>query len=114
MKPPEQVFVGHVAYDVDYDTGRCEDAGANGLSSGDRATITLRDDHPPQTQRMVMLHELLHQCLYVAGFSLEDISGVPAHECEKVEEAVIRSMAGPLLGVLRDNAALIKFLVADA
>lgn len=100
--PPARLRVGHAMFDVREDRSRCVEESVNGYTHGDSRAIILDPGLHPDAARQVLLHELLHACLYVSGAkALEDDE----------EERVVAALTGPLLGALRDNPALAAFLL---
>lgn len=56
----------------------------------------------PVLEREVMLHELLHACLMATSIDWP----------EKREEAFVQAMSPVLLKALRDNPALVRYLLS--
>lgn len=67
MKLPRRLRIGHLTYRVRVNRSRCEAADGEAVSSGNEARIYLRGDRPAQVTAEALLHEVLHQCLFVAG-----------------------------------------------
>lgn len=106
---PARLRIGHATYTVTVDNRRCEDDHVCGQSSGNYHEILIRDSYPHQSVADTLLHEVLHQCLFIVG-----AANLADHlkEGEDVEERTIMAMSGALLGALRDNPQLVAFLLA--
>lgn len=100
-KLPTTLRIGHLTYTVKADRKNTDKDGLLGVSFGDTQEILLNTELPPDTAAATLLHEVLHQCLYVAGQRIPD----------KIEEPIVRAMAGPLLAALRDNQDLTAYLL---
>lgn len=79
-----------------------------GFSNGSTQKIALREDNPPDYQAETLLHEILHQCLRVAGVDPDQDAKAGLAD---VEERAIGATAALLLGVLRDNPGLVAYLL---
>lgn len=101
---PRRLRIGHLAYRVRVDRQRCEDEESEAVSSGNLAQILVRGDRPHLCEAESLLHEVLHQALFVAGVDNRDDARVE-------EERLVRAMTGPLLGALRDNPDLVAYLL---
>jgi hypothetical protein len=106
VKPPRRLRIGHLTYKVRVDRQRCEAEDAEAISSGNEARIILRGDRPHDANADALLHEILHQCLFVAGIDVNQLEGG-----QPQEERLVRAMSGPLYAALRDNPALVAYLV---
>lgn len=102
MRLPRSVRVGPHRYQLVVDRhGVLEDTGGcHGSTVTRRLTIAIDGSLEGTAAGEVLLHELLHACL--AGHTMDD----------ELEEAVVNAAAGPLLGVLRDNPAIVSALLA--
>jgi hypothetical protein len=103
---PTTIRIGHLVYLVS--TGpevneRLQDNGEAGRSNGNMVRIEVRDDFPRVTTRETLLHEVLHQCLFVAGKELPT----------ELEEPIVRAMSMVLFGVLRDNPEFVQYLIKE-
>jgi hypothetical protein len=107
---PTSLRIGHARYAVKVDNDRCADGGLFGESHSARLEIRMDVSYPHTVVADTLLHEVMHQCLAVAGASRLDEH---LKEGENVEERLILAMSGPLLGALRDNPQLVAFLLAD-
>lgn len=101
---PKRIRIGHLRYRVRVDRQRCEDESSEALSSGNLAEIVVRGDRPHGSGADSLLHEVLHQALFVSG---ADLRG----DDSEVEERLVRAMTGPLLAALRDNPDLTAYLL---
>lgn len=77
-----------------------------GYSTPVNCVIVIREDLPPDSESDTLLHEILHQCLAVSGCEPNLLSKI-----SDIEERVVVAMTGPLLGVLRANPAVYKYLI---
>lgn len=102
---PAIVTVGPYRYDIVEDDGRIADEGANGKHYPDRLTIVYSTDPHPAKLQEVILHELMHALLTMAGLD-QDLD-------EDHTEAVARRVTPWLLDVLRSNPDLVAYLVDD-
>jgi hypothetical protein len=105
MRPPRRLRIGHLTYRVRVARARCEADDVEAVSSGDEARIYLRGDRTVEGNAAALLHEVAHQCLFVAGANAVDDEG------QAVEERLVRAMTGPLLAALRDNPDLVAYLM---
>lgn len=107
---PTSLRIGHARYTVKVDNRRCEEHQVCGQSTGNYHEIVMRDDYPHQSVADTLLHEVLHQCLFIVG-----ATNLADHlkDGENVEERTILALSGSLLGALRDNPELVAFLLAD-
>ena len=103
---PKKVRIGHATYEVacnrEMDQSLVED-GLAGKSNGNLLKIAVRSNFPPATQAETLLHEILHQCLFVTGLELDT----------QDEEKVIRPLSMALFGVLRNNPRLVTYLTSQ-
>ncbi|MER7707238.1 hypothetical protein ABTX81_30595 [Kitasatospora sp. NPDC097605] len=110
---PARLRIGHLTYTVLLDTAVVDEASVrgqvalHGFSSSGEQRIGVRADLPSDREAEVVLHEVLHQCLRVAGV---DPDADAAAGLKDVEERAVNSIAGVLLAVLRDNPALTAYL----
>lgn len=75
-----------------------------GMGDYAKALIAIRPGMAPGPERQTLVHEVLHQILRQSG-----IGGLTAED----EETIIRHLESGLLGVIRDNPELIRYLSAD-
>lgn len=123
---PRKIRVGHLTYSVltnaatirkvsdEADLGDGDEWTA--FSDHDKLIVAINPGNPVDVQRRDVLHELLHCALrysgvwpnsYAATFvKAETDSGYT------VEEFVVTAASAPLLGVLRDNPSLMRWLLA--
>lgn len=122
---PTNVRVGPFDYSILMDAEEIArvsdeaDTGSNGaweaFSDHDALIIGINPKHSLGAQRRDVLHELLHCCLRVAGVWPNHYADLVAEARGKddgltVEEFCVAGATAPLLGVLRDNPALLKWL----
>lgn len=93
------------------------DAEWTAYSDHDAAVIGINPGNPVGVQRRDLLHELLHCCLRLSGVEPNAYARIVhrakgKHDGYTVEEFTVAATAGPLLGVLRDNPALVRWLLA--
>ena len=103
---PKKVKVGGMSFGISTDAsvhlGIEESAGERvyGQMDPTAARIVLHPGMADSRARQVMVHELLHAAIFSAGLGLTD----------EVEEPIVRALEGPVLQILRDNPALVKWL----
>lgn len=123
---PSSVRVGAFDYRILTDTAEIkryrrhadidDDAEWVAFSDHDRLLIGINPAHAVAAQRRDLLHELLHCCLRLGGVWPDAYADLVAeargrHGGNNVEEVVVTGLTGPLLGVLRDNPDLTKWLL---
>lgn len=102
-QPPKKLRIGHAEYSVlqGGDVQQLlDDRADEGVSNGNVLKILLRDDRPFTTEAETLLHETIHQCLFVAGLELDNA----------VEEPIVRALSMHLFGVLRENPKFVSYL----
>ena len=116
---PRKVRVGHLTYSVLVDVAAIKKASADADISED-SEWSAYSDH----DRLViainptnMLHELIHCCLRHSGVWPNTYAQIVAKADNDdggytVEEFMVASASMPLLGVLRDNPSLVRWLLA--
>ncbi len=106
--PPGSVAVGahvwRVLADADA-SARCVEAGDRGHALPDRQVIELDGNRPASGIAETLLHEVLHAALDDAG-----ANAVPKLGCELLE-LVVSLLSPRLLATLRDNPALVDYLI---
>lgn len=75
----------------------------HGLSDASRAVIALRPGMDEGWTRTILVHEILHQVFQHSG-----MTGLTSDD----EEQIIRHLQSGVLGVLRDNPELVRYLTA--
>lgn len=113
VKPPSSIRIGYATYRVQEDRDRCDDESVEGMSNGNQRLILLRGDRPYDSAADTVLHEVLHQCLHVAGLQASTLVGKGVTG-EDAEEMVVRAMSGMLLDTLRENPELVRYLLHDS
>lgn len=102
---PKRVSLGSIVYDIELVDGLLDDERSkklNGQISINDATIRIEEKSNPQTQAMVLFHEIVHHIMMVTG-----------HESDvrpDVAESFIDALSGGFLATLRLNPDLIKFI----
>jgi hypothetical protein len=121
---PDRVRIGPLTYRIMWDAAEIEAAAPNSdrgtmwaaFSNHERLIIGLNPDHAPDAQRHSLIHEILHCCLRMSGV-WPDAYARTAMSARRtdvdVEEHTVSGLAGPLLGVLRDNPEILAWLAGD-
>lgn len=117
--PPPSIRVGTVTYRVTDDPDEWirkehaeQDKSKLGRTEHREATIWLDPDAAPTVKRQTLWHEVMHALAFaVMGARHWTNLGETADERE---EAVILAWEHPTLAVLRDNPALVQYLMGDA
>lgn len=116
---PTKIRVGWATFRVEYldHTAWCanEDENLQGRCYPARQVLQIRtgnEDGPmhPQLIRSCLLHEVLHALFHTTGLSAHH-GGV---DSEYREEFIVSLLDGPLLGVLQENPALVKWLLEES
>lgn len=115
MTVPKKLVIGHRTYSIVVDSTTVEKEQPEGVEWGafsdpKRQLIGVRSDSGPDDERDSVLHEVLHQCLRASGCWPGQIR--PSRDVD-LEEVIVAAMTGPLLRALRDNPALVTYLVGD-
>lgn len=108
MKIPDSIRV--LAYDIDVSTPPAIEMDHNEVEGRFLLTsqrIEVRGDRPLMLTREIVLHELLHAVIAISG-----TRAVMEMDSE-YEESMIAVLSPALLCVLRDNPALMDFLLSD-
>ena len=111
-KIPSTIKIGHATYTVEMNRDALEASDSEGLSTGNELKIILRDDRPHAILAETLLHEVMHQCLYMAGLDCTRL-GEDGMVGRDAEEVMIRAMAGTLRGVFLDNPGLLPWLLHE-
>jgi hypothetical protein len=122
---PTSIRIGPVRYTVLTDAAEIKrvsdeaDLGSGGewaaFSDHDRLIIGINPEHAEDNNRVSVLHEVLHCCLRASGVwpnsyaRLVDAARGQDGDIP-VEEFTVAALAGPMLGVLRDNPDLAAWL----
>ena len=110
VKIPKKVRIGPHSYEISHDAvaGLILQYGDNhGECDPDHLKIRL-DENLPHTQLAeTLLHEILHCCWSQTALKIDESTS-------ELEEQVVASLSPLLLGVLRSNPKLIKYLLSDA
>ena len=103
---PTQIRIGHLIYTVavgdEINQWLVENQEA-GRSNGNLVKIEVRTDFPLVSIQETLLHEVLHQCLFVSGKELPT----------EIEEPIVRAMSMVLFGVLRDNPQFVQYITQE-
>lgn len=113
---PAEVTVGHRTYRVVRDSAvvdahQPEGGSWQAFSDPRDQLIAVRSDSGPDDEADSVLHEVLHQCLRASGCWPGQVR--PSREVD-LEEIVVAAISGPLLRALRDNPALVAYLVGGS
>lgn len=104
---PDKVKVGPLTYDIKNDSLAHmlaeyeQKAGLYGRCDNPKQALILSPDLAPGQLRATLVHEILHAVINVSGVSLGN---------DDAEERAVAAIEMPLLGVIRDNPALIAYL----
>lgn len=106
MKPPTAVTIGSHQYTIEWPDNVTDEADnwLYGQTRARYALIRVSHDAAPSQRRDTLLHELIHAALSDAPHGLDS----------EQEERVIRALTPGLLGIIRDNRALIRYLQEGA
>ena len=99
MKLPASIRVGAHDYTVCAVDGKAFDVAANGDCDHDEVMIRIRKRMRRTKTQEILLHEVLHACLYPLDL--------------KNEERFVEKMAPELLQVLKNNPNLVRYLVEE-
>jgi hypothetical protein len=111
---PARLRIGHVHYVVHHSDAHINEVSFHasrqyaGYSNGAQCLIGVREDMHPDVEAETLLHEILHQCLRVTA---TDPDKDAQAGCQDIEERTVAALAGPLLSTLRDNPALLTYLL---
>ncbi len=105
MKLPSRVKVGPHVYRVISDKGLGERASAAGICGADSQEIRIDS----ALGRTVKKETLLHECGHAAWTQTE----LDRKYSDDDEETVLWSLTPLLLGILRDNPELVRFLLEE-
>jgi hypothetical protein len=112
---PKKVKVGSTRYtvrateDALMRAEHLERSGLSGHTDYDELVITVDPKLAADRFAEVLLHETLHATFEHCGLGY-DLEG----QEDGLEEQVVRRLAPALLGVLRDNPKLVRFLIQSA
>ena len=123
---PRQVRVGVLTYRILVDIAAIRQASDDAnlkpgdswsaFSDHDALVIGINPANPVDVQRRDVLHELLHCTLRYAGVwpnaYAETLVKADDGTGYTVEEFMVAAASAPLLGVLRDNPSLVRWLLA--
>lgn len=123
---PRQIRVGVLTYRIMVDAAAIRQASQEAeLPDGDSWTafsdhdaliIGINPANPADVQRRDVLHELIHCALRHSGVwpnsYAETLVKADADTGYTVEEFMVAAASAPLLGVLRDNPTLMRWLLA--
>ena len=106
---PDKVKVGPLTFDVTDDAmshvlaeHEEKTAGLYGRCDYKKQAIVLDPGMAPGQYRATLLHEVLHAVFHTSGGRFDN------------EEEIVGEIEFPLLGVLRDNPALVAYLTGGA
>lgn len=108
VERPGRVHIGPFQFDVTWSTSETKVAAdshpAMGVSDVRTAHIWICEDLHQSIEREALLHELLHMVIRTFGVGLE--------LDEETEERTVCALTPALLGILRDNPDLIRYLTS--
>lgn len=104
-KPPSRVKIGVKDFSIELSAEEINKQDSEGVCFARYERIYIAPDLAPNTQRVTVLHELLHAC-----FDDAQVGG--PFDDEKHEETACLALAPRLLDTLRRNPKLITYLVA--
>ena len=121
---PRKIRVGHLTYSILVDVAAIRKASADAnlnegdewsaFSDHDKLIIGINPTNPVEVQRRDVLHELLHCTLRYSGVwpnaYARTVEKAGEDDGYTVEEFMVASASAPLLGVLRDNPTLVRWL----
>lgn len=112
---PDHAFVGNHTYDIEWLTageweGRRmqENADAVTFATQQYIGLLLHDGVQESHYQEVLLHELTH-----AAWDASMLTHVDLSEIEDHEEFLISAQSPPLLGILKSNPDIVKYLMSD-
>lgn len=124
---PDAVLVGACEYRIVTDAAEIKrisdeadiESGSEWVAFSDHNAliIGINPEFSEQANRVSVLHEVLHCCLRASGVWPDQYSRVVAkakgrHGGYSVEEATVQGIDNTLVRVLRDNPALVEWLVS--
>lgn len=112
VERPGEAHVGNHLYTIlwasgdEWDAARHPEAAA-AVTEGDLNTITVRlkQGMAESVYQELLLHELTH-----AGWNATMLTHAPLDAIEDVEEFIVAAQTPVLLGILRDNPHIVKYL----
>jgi len=100
VRRPTSVRIGPFTYRIQYDHAYLESHDADGLFEGSKQLITINNRPVKDVQRAILLHELMHGCVFVTG-----------DDSVKDEETAISAIAVMLYATLRDNPKVTAWIL---
>lgn len=102
-KLPARVRIGALDYTVKpWSPMAADNTSAYGMCDRSTCVILIREDLVPQKMAEVLVHEVLHACYHGAGLVIDE--GIS-------EERIVLALALQWVQVLRDNPALLSFIL---
>lgn len=102
MKPPKLLYVGPFDFEVKYPSVK----DTLGETFADDGLIEIRSTQSAANMRDTMLHEALHAIFFHSGMT----QGMTRDD----EERIIVTISPWILQLLRENPALVRFLLKDS
>lgn len=99
-KRPSKVKVGPFDVSIVFGGSHMEHSDSSGLFEGRKLRITVDKDVTPDVQRHILIHEIMHACIFVTD-----------EPEQKDEESYIRCISGVFYGVLKENPQLVAWLL---
>lgn len=99
---PKQVRVGAFTFAVDLAPIPTEHQPAWGVTTPHLERIVLEPSQRGNFLRDTFLHEVIHACLFVSGVNVAELD----------EERLVAALSPVLLAALRDNPAMLTYLLA--
>jgi len=93
---PAKVKVLGQTLTINYVSGAPLEENDLGECSVDSLTISVRDGLPPEKERLVLIHELVH--------AIEDVLGL------KLKEKQVEGLETGIYALIRDNPSLLRYL----
>ena len=95
MRPTKVKVLGQT-FSISYVQGDPLEDDDLGECSVDKLTVSVRDGLPPEKEKLVVVHELIH--------AIEDVLGL------KLKESQVEGLETGLYALIRDNPSLISYL----
>lgn len=100
MARPKKLQINHAEFSVELSKNETDAMQTNGHFMPDARRIVIDPHLVPNKEREVLLHEAIHAVIDIALLDWK----------ESAEEAVVKSLTGPLLSLIRQNKAFIAYL----
>lgn len=105
MKCPSKIKIGPRTYDIKYveDLRSEDDKQIHGQCHPDELTISLHTGQKKNTEQDSVMHEVLHGIFNLIHLHMPDL-----------EENIVCRMSPVLLGVIKENPKLVRYLVSES